>query len=287
MGCIAGALTLWTAANALAVQSAGSPYQGIVDRNVFGLKPPPNPEDSKPPPPPPPSIKLQGITTILGNKRALMKIMMPGRPGVKAEEQSFILAEGQRDGEIEVLEIDDKAGTVKVNNFGTITNLNFKNNGVVIANTPAPGMPVPGMPGAPPGVGGGGIPPPPGPPGFSPSAAGGYQRSIPMTRNPRMNPTGAAMNPSGYGGAPSPSVYSAVPSQGYPASMSSGTATPGAVALSGLGAPASTPKPQQNWPPETPMTPEAAAALGLLYEQQNREAISRGEKPSIPGLPSL
>jgi hypothetical protein len=285
MGCIAGALTLWTAANALAVQSAGSPYQGIVDRNVFGLKPPPNPEYSKPPPPPPPSIKLQCITTILGNKRALMKIMMPGRPGVKAEEQSFILAEGQRDGEIEVLEIDDKAGTVKVNNFGTITNLNFKNNGVVIANTPAPGMPMPGMPGAPPGVGGGGVPPPPGPPGFSPSAAGGYQRSIPMTRNPRMNPTGAAMNPSGYGGAPSPSVYSAVPSQGYntaPVSTSPGTATPGVVALSGLGAPASTPKPQQNWPPEVQLSPEAAAIMSKAWDLQYQKEIQDGTVPPAP-----
>ena len=281
-GCIAGAFMLWTAANGLAVQASGSPYQGIVDRNVFGLKPPPPPtppEDQNKVPPP--NIKLQGITTLLGNKRALMKVMMPAKPGVKAEEQSFILAQGQRDGDIEVLEIDDKAGTVKVNNFGTITNLSFKNNGVVIANSPPP---TPGMPGAPPAFGGG-VPPPRGNPGFSPPGSS-YQRSIPMTRDPRMNnSTGASMNPSGYGGGAPPNAYSAVPSQGYgamPVSTSSGANTPGTVALGGLGAPASTLRPQQNWPPETAMTPEQAAIMEAAYTIKYQKEISQGTMPPAP-----
>ena len=36
-----------------------------------------------------------------------------------------MLAEGQRDGDIEVLEIDEKAGNVKVNNFGIPQTIDF------------------------------------------------------------------------------------------------------------------------------------------------------------------
>ena len=207
LGCIAGAVALWAAATALAVESSGSPYQSIVVRNVFGLKDPPppqRPEDNKPPPP---KIMLQGITTILGKKRALMKVMTPPKPGAKPEDQSLILTEGQREGDIEVLEIDEVNKTVKVNNSGTITNLDFKNNGVVIAGGPGPGMPGPGPggPGAPPNPGAG-VPPP----GFNPAAVpGGYQpRSIPMNRASRMNPAGASTYSPGYGGSSAPTPIS-------------------------------------------------------------------------------
>jgi len=280
LGCIAGAVALWAAATALAVESSGSPYQSIVARNVFGLKdppPPPRPEDNKPPPP---NIKLQGITTILGNKRALLKVSMPPKPGVKPEEQSFILAAGQREGEIEVLEIDEKEGTVKVDDFGTITNLNFKNNGVVIASGPPPGMPAPGVPGVPPNAGAGAAPPP-GIPMPTPAAGGYQQRSIPMNRASRMNPAGASTYSPSYGGSPTPNVYSAVPTP-----QASGT-TAGTVALSGLGAPASSIRPMQNWPPEVPMTPEQTAAVELLYSQKYQKQISEGTMPAIPGVENI
>jgi hypothetical protein len=278
LGCVAGALALCAAANALAVEASDNPYQSIVVRNVFGLKdppPPPKPEDNKPPPP---KITLPGITTILGNKRALMKVMIPPKPGVKPEAQSFILAAGQRDGEIEVLEIDEKAGTVKVNNFGTVTNLSFENNGVKLASGPAPGMPAPGMPmpGAPHNAGTG-VPPPPGTPAFTPSAAGYLPKSIPMSRAARMNPTGASTYSPGYPGSPPPAVYTAVPTP-----QPSGTA-PGTVALSGLGAPASAPKPSQNWPPDVAMTPEQAAIVEAAYTLKYQKEISQGLMPPIPG----
>ncbi len=133
-------------ANGAARDAAGSPYQPIIARNVFGLRsppPPPSPEANKPPPP---KIFLQGITTFGGVKRALLKTQMPPKPGEKPTgDQSFILAEGQRDGDIEVLEIkaDGEASYVKVNDFGTITNLTFENNG--IKGAPGP-VPRPGMP---------------------------------------------------------------------------------------------------------------------------------------------
>ena len=109
------------------------------------------------------------------NKRALLKVLMPAKPGAKQEELSFILAVGQRESEIEVLEIDDKAGIVKVDDFGTITNLNFVDNGVKLAGGAPPGPPGAG---GPPNFGGRAPAAAPVAPAFPPGV-GGYQRTIP------------------------------------------------------------------------------------------------------------
>src|SRR5947208_16694459 len=58
-----------TAAPSSASNANPNPYQGIVDRNVFGLKPPPPPPAPPEPPKPPVNITLTGITTVLGKKR--------------------------------------------------------------------------------------------------------------------------------------------------------------------------------------------------------------------------
>jgi len=42
---------------------------------------------------------------------------------------SCVLSEGERQGEIEVLEIDGRAGTVKFSNHGTVQTLNLKTDG--------------------------------------------------------------------------------------------------------------------------------------------------------------
>ena len=194
--CIWAGLAFGLAVNATTANSPGTPYQGIVDRNVFGLKPPPPPPDPEATKPPPPKIILQGFTTFGNIKRALLKAQMPAKPGEPAKgEQSFILAVGQRDGDVEVLEIDAEAGIVKVNNFGTITNLNFKDNGISTAAAPAPG-PVPNP---------AGFVPKPAMNPFTP--AGGAQPARPM----RLPPTGAAASPGAYGGTPAPNTYSALP----------------------------------------------------------------------------
>src|SRR5258706_190925 len=51
-----------------------TPYQSIVDRNVFGLKPPPPPAEAPPPAKPPVNITLTGITSLGGTKRAFMSL---------------------------------------------------------------------------------------------------------------------------------------------------------------------------------------------------------------------
>ncbi len=96
----------------------------------------------------PPKITLTGITTILGNKRALMKLMEPDRPPEPAKEMSYILAEGQRDGEVEVIAINEQTGTVKVNNHGTVQELSFDKDGAKLPNNPPPLLAPPGLPGA-------------------------------------------------------------------------------------------------------------------------------------------
>ena len=90
-----------------AAETEGGPYHGIVERNVFNLKPPPPAVPPEPPPAPPPKIVLTGITTILDSKMALFKVAVPPRPPEPAKEESRILSENQRDGDIEVLQIDE------------------------------------------------------------------------------------------------------------------------------------------------------------------------------------
>lgn len=111
-------------------------YNAIVERNVFGLKPMPPPSTpSNPAPPAPPKITLTGITTILGDKTALLKAELPAsKPGEKAKEQPLILSEGQREGNIELLKVNENAGTVTVNDYGTVMTVAFPK---VTSGTPA------------------------------------------------------------------------------------------------------------------------------------------------------
>jgi len=104
--------------------SVDNPYRRISSRNAFGLVPPAIEPGTKPPVQPLPTIKLTGITTILGDKRALFKIQFPGT----RRDEGCILSEHQRLGQIEILEIDDQAATVKVDNSGTVMVLTFLSN---------------------------------------------------------------------------------------------------------------------------------------------------------------
>jgi hypothetical protein len=146
---LAGSLALCAAATARATDAPDNPYQAVVERNVFGLKPPPPPPDPEANKPPLPKITLTGIITVGGAKRVLLKTPPPQpKPGEPPKtEQGFILAVGEREGEIEVLEIDEKAGSVKVNYGGTVADLTFEKDGVKGPATPAPGaLPAPGVP---------------------------------------------------------------------------------------------------------------------------------------------
>lgn len=139
MVCATLALTGLGSGSASATQAPGAnAYQAVVERNVFALKPPtpaPPPEITAPPLP---KLFLQGITTILGVKKALIKVQAQPQPGAAAKgEGSLILGEGQREGGVTVLQIDETAGRVKVDNFGTLMEIDFEHNGVAAAPAPA------------------------------------------------------------------------------------------------------------------------------------------------------
>src|ERR1043165_2378007 len=121
----------------LAVVGSENPYHDIVTRNSFSLLPPEAPKPVEAPKPPT-NVKLTGLTTTMGSKRALLLVQEPG-PGAK--EQSVILREGQREGDVEVLEIDEKEGMVKINNGGVASTLSFDKDGMKLPSLPAAVMP--------------------------------------------------------------------------------------------------------------------------------------------------
>jgi len=134
-------LVLSVGAQAAVADASRNPYQGIAESNVFRLRPPAPPVPEQPPPPLP-RITLMGITTFADGKRALLKVHLPARPGERPEERSYILTEGQRAGEIELLRIDEVTGRVEVNNSGTLMALTFATDGPTLRNVPPPPLPM-------------------------------------------------------------------------------------------------------------------------------------------------
>jgi len=133
----------WLLAGVVITASATDhPYQGIVARNVFGLKdppPPPNPEDNKPPPP---KILLRGIANVVGKKQVLFDVEKPVQPGQPAGRNSLILGVGEAQDDIEVLEIVEATGSVKFRNHGVEEVRTFEKDA---AKPVATALPIPGM----------------------------------------------------------------------------------------------------------------------------------------------
>lgn len=202
--CLSVVAGLSLSALAVAPDASTSQYRTITDRNVFGLRPPPVGPAVTNAPAALPKITLTGITTILGNKRALMKVaphgMKPGDP----KEQSVILTEGQREGEIEVLQIDEKRGTVKVNNSGTEMLLTFEKDGAKLPTTPPPGRGLPPLPTA---------LPLPGLRPNSPPAATSSALPAPPSRRTRTPRTASTTAAPAVGGVPTPTGFTAAPVQ--------------------------------------------------------------------------
>ena len=119
---LASGLVLGTSGWGVTTDAPGNPYQSIVERNIFALKPAPSPEDKDKASPKvsPAPIELQGITSMFGRQQVLFSAAMPGsKPGEPPKKTPMVLSVGEREGEIEVLEINEAEGTVKFNNHGT------------------------------------------------------------------------------------------------------------------------------------------------------------------------
>lgn len=160
---------------------AATPYAAIARRNVFGLKPAALNANVPPPPAAAVTVKLLGISTILDRRQVMLKVKTAARPPEPAKEQSYLLSQGQREDEIEVLEINAAAGTVKLKNQEEILSLSMKDD----AEKPAvgAGLPVAALPGV-------AVPPPPSPqpPGLVPVASPTRQPAVPGS-GPRTIPT--------------------------------------------------------------------------------------------------
>jgi hypothetical protein len=165
--CVALALAAHAAAKSPTEDHAvnsDNPYGAITERNIFDLHDPPPPQvEKKEDKGPPPNIKLTGITTIFGKSQALFILNTLGAAGKPPTTRSLILNEGQRQGEVEVLEINPKGRSAKVKideveatltietNKGTI---NMQANAGGPGSQGAPGMrtsPYAAPPGTPPG----------------------------------------------------------------------------------------------------------------------------------------
>ena len=120
---LAGGLAFSSALCAEDVGLKGDPYAMVVARNIFGLNPPPPPNANVSDATPPPKITANGIMSIFGQLQALFKVAGTAKQGVPAVDQSYILSEGQRQDDIEVTKIDEKAGIITFNNHGTVQQL--------------------------------------------------------------------------------------------------------------------------------------------------------------------
>jgi len=143
--CLASGLVLNAGARADNSVLPNNPYAPIVVRNIFGLNPPP-PVDAAPPGDPPPKITLNGIMSIFDHQlQVLFKVAGTAKPGQPAKDEAYILSEGQRQDEIEVTQIDEKASLVTFNNHGTVQELLLVKANPPPVSTPMPaqGGPVP------------------------------------------------------------------------------------------------------------------------------------------------
>jgi hypothetical protein len=128
---------------------AENPYSTILPRNAFALKDPPPPPEPPPPAPAPKApvnILLTGLAEFDDGKRAYLMVNKVGGKG--GESLYLTLREGERQEDIEVLQIDGAGESVLIRNNGVESSLNFRDNGNKSAPAPAvpppPGGPTPG-----------------------------------------------------------------------------------------------------------------------------------------------
>src|SRR4051812_1027568 len=150
MGCyLATAVVVLGVTDRGFAEAKPNPYFSIVDRNPFGLKPPPPPPDPTPviPVVPPAKVVLTGITSLFGptSKRALLEITEQ-EPGKPANVRKPILREGEREGAVEVLSIDLEKNLVHIKNSGQDLELKFEDPTKLASAGPKPGLMQPGLP---------------------------------------------------------------------------------------------------------------------------------------------
>jgi hypothetical protein len=138
-----GGLLLGTAALGDVNPTGDNTYRVVVERNPFGLSPP---KAILPPTNTPPvqksDVKFTGITVDGSGKKAWL-VVPPPPNNRTANPQYLSMREQETQGDIQVLEIDDKENTVKIVNAGSTSVLTFKENGYTTPTAAAmPGNPL-------------------------------------------------------------------------------------------------------------------------------------------------
>ena len=258
---VAAGLVLGTSARAVTADAQDNPYQGIVERNVFALKPAPDPSTLAPAEPEPPEIIPQGIMSVFGHQQVLFKTKLPGsKPGAPPQETALVLSVGQREGEIEVLAVDESTGTITFKNHGKVQEKNLEKDGPKAPTGPAP-APFPGI-SAP-----GGIQPPV--PTFKPAQSGapvvpttttfGGPAGSTLKNIPNLPSRTLRVPTAAGGGVPATASASVAPVLGVPATAATTTQVP-------------QPK---------PLSPEEQATIMLLHQAQDPDGPPM---PPIPGI---
>jgi hypothetical protein len=130
---VLGVLIFTGAARATGMGAESNPYGVIFQHSVFGLVPP-QPPAAVNTATAPPDIIVNGVMNIFGRKYALFKSQTN-------KGKSYLLGEGQSNGEIELLSVDERAGEIKISNHGIIQT-------IALAKPPAPsGAPISAAPG--------------------------------------------------------------------------------------------------------------------------------------------
>jgi hypothetical protein len=136
---LAGLVAVAASVRAGDLAMSGNPYSGITERNVFALVPIPtnSPVSEVPLADPPPKITPNGIMSIFGKLQALFKVTPKPPAGQPAKDLSYVLAEGERQDEIEVVKIDGVKRIITFNNHGTMQEL-------ALVDAPKQTVPTPG-----------------------------------------------------------------------------------------------------------------------------------------------
>jgi hypothetical protein len=111
-----------------AALAADTPYDSIVARNAFGLRPAPLIQPASPPQSvwtPPPDLKITGLIALPPTRKVSFYVVEHGKPP-----KSYVLAEGEQQDDIKVVTIDAGSQTVRVKNQGVYVILDFKTHGL-------------------------------------------------------------------------------------------------------------------------------------------------------------
>ena len=139
----AGALALTAGslhAESVVANTAGSTYSPIVARNIDGLNSPMPPDPNAAAEADLPKITVNGIMSGFGN---LKKVLFKATVSKSGKDLCYVLDQGQREDDIEVLRIDEKSGTVQFSNHGIQQNVVLAK-GPGAATTPLVRIPKPG-----------------------------------------------------------------------------------------------------------------------------------------------